>query len=69
VYQFKIAGLLGFLIVLQLAMPPATNLSLIVRQYRQNDCLVSQGVFYGHMISIITIPVFLSLYFMLGMLK
>ncbi|MFA6384911.1 MAG: AEC family transporter [Candidatus Omnitrophota bacterium] len=69
VYQFKISGLLGFLIVLQLAMPPATNLSLIVRQYRQNDCLVSQGVFYGHIISIITIPLFLSIYFMMGMLQ
>lgn len=69
VYQFRIGGLLGFLIILQLAMPPATNLSVIVRQYRQNDCLVSQGVFWGHMISIITIPVFLSLYFMLGMLQ
>jgi predicted permease len=69
VYQFKIGGLLGFLIILQLAMPPATNLSVIARQYRQNDCLISQGVFYGHIISIITIPVFLSLYFMLGMLK
>jgi malate permease and related proteins len=69
VYQFRISGLLGFMIVLQLAMPPATNLSVIVRQYRQNDCLISPGVFYGHIISIITIPVFLSLYFMLGMLQ
>ncbi|HQJ16274.1 MAG TPA: AEC family transporter, partial [Candidatus Omnitrophota bacterium] len=69
VRQFRIGGLLGFLIILQLAMPPATNLSVLVRQYRQNDCLVSQGVFWGHMISIITIPVFLSLYFMLGMLQ
>jgi malate permease and related proteins len=69
VYQFKVSGLLGFLIILQLAMPPATNLSVIVRQYRQNDCLISQGVFYGHIISIITIPLFLSLYFMLGMLQ
>ncbi|MFA5100993.1 MAG: AEC family transporter [Candidatus Omnitrophota bacterium] len=69
VYQFRIGGLLGFMIVLQLAMPSATNLSVIVRQYRQNDCLVSQGVFYSHIISIITIPVFLSLYFMLGMLQ
>jgi malate permease and related proteins len=69
VYQFRIGGLLGFLIILQLAMPPATNLSVIVRQYRQDDCLVSQGVFYGHILSIITIPLFLSLYFMMGMLQ
>jgi predicted permease len=69
VYQFKIPGLLGFLIVLQFAMPPATNLSVIVRQYRQNDCLVSQGVFYGHIFSIITIPLFLSLYFMMSVIK
>jgi len=69
VYRFKIGGLLGLLIILQLAMPPATNLSVIMRQYRQDDSLVSQGVFWGHILSIITIPVFLSLYFALGMLK
>jgi predicted permease len=69
VYQFKLPDLLGLLIVMQLAMPPATNLSVIVSQYKQEDCLVSQGVFYGHILSIVTIPLFLSLYFAISMLK
>jgi malate permease and related proteins len=69
VYAFKLPEVLGLLIVLQLAMPPATNLSLLVRQYRQEDQLASQGVFFGHVAGLITIPVFLSIYFMITMIK
>lgn len=69
VYALKLPELIGLLIVLQLAMPPATNLSVLVRQYRQEDRLVSQGIFFGHVAGLITIPVFLSLYFMLTMIK
>ena len=69
VYQFKLPDLVGLLIVMQLAMPPATNLSVIVSQYKQEDCLVSQGVFYSNILSVVTIPLFLSLYFAISMLK
>lgn len=69
VYWLKIPDLFGLLIVLQLAMPPATNLSVLIRQYRQEDLLVSQGIFFGHVAALVTIPVFLSLYFMINMLK
>jgi len=69
VYLFKLSGPLGLLLVLQLAMPPANNLSVLVRQHRQEDQLVSQGIFFGHVAGLVTIPVFLSLYFMLSMLK
>ena len=69
VYQFKLPDLVGLLIIMQLAMPPATNLSVIVSQYKQEDCLISQGVFYGNILSILTIPLFLSLYFAVSMLK
>lgn len=69
VYMLKLPFLIGFLIVLELAMPPATNLSVVMRQYRLEDHMVSQGVFYGHMAGLVTIPLFLSVYFMLTMVK
>jgi malate permease and related proteins len=69
VFILRLPELFGLLIVLQLAMPPATNLSVIVSHYKKDDLLVSQGIFFGHVASLITIPVILSLYFMINMLK
>jgi hypothetical protein len=69
VFVLKLPELLGLLIVLQMAMPPATNLSVIVSHYKKDDLLVSQGIFFGHVGSLITIPLFLSIYFMISMLK
>ncbi|MCM8796513.1 MAG: AEC family transporter [Candidatus Omnitrophica bacterium] len=69
VFYFGISGPLGLLIVMQLAMPPATSLSIIIKHYRKEDWLISQGVFFGHILSIFTIPIFLSLYFTLDMVK
>lgn len=65
----KVPRLLGLLIMMQVAMPPATSLSVVIRHYKKEDILVSQGIFFGHVISLITIPVFLSLYFTLTSLK
>lgn len=62
--KFKLPELVGLLILIQLAMPAATSLSLIARQYKKEDLLVSQGIFYSHIASIVTIPLFLSLYYM-----
>jgi predicted permease len=67
--KFKFPELIGLLIVMELAMPPATLLSVITRHYKKEDLLISQGILLGHIISIVTIPVFLSLYFMINMLK
>jgi predicted permease len=67
--QFKLPELLGLLIVMQLAMPPATNLSVLLAQYKKEDRLISQGIFYGHLVSLVTIPLFLSLYFLLIMIQ
>lgn len=61
--------LIGLLIVIQLAMPPATSLSVIARHYKKDDLLISQGLFFGHLASVISLPIFLSLYFSLGMIK
>ncbi len=69
IMKFKFSELIGLLILMQLAMPPATSLSLIINHYKKEDLLISQGVFLGHIVSVITIPVFLSLYFALVMIK
>lgn len=65
IMKLKLPELIGLLIVMQLAMPPATSLSVITSHYKKEDLLISQGIFFGHLLSIITIPVFLSLYFSL----
>ncbi len=61
--------LAGLLIVMQCAVPPATSLSVIVRAGGHEDMLVSQGIFIGHVLSIITLPVFLSLYLSVAVLQ
>jgi predicted permease len=65
----KLAPLISILIFIQLAMPPAANLSVIIRHYKKDDLLISQGLFFGHIFSILTLPLLLSLYFMFNMLR
>lgn len=55
--------LVGLLLLLQLAMPPAISLSVITRYFRINDVLINQTLFIAHIFSLLTIPIFLSLYF------
>jgi len=67
--RLKLPELLGLLIIIQLAVPPATSLTVITRHYKKEDLLISQGVFFGHILSLITLPIFLSLYFMFIVIK
>lgn len=69
IMKFKLGSLLGLLIIIQLAVPAATTLSVIIRHYKKEDLLISQGIFTSHIASLITIPVFLSLYFTLVMIQ
>lgn len=69
VLKLRLPHLLGFLIVLQLAMPSATSLSVIIRRFNRQDALISQGIFFSHILGLLTIPLFLSLYLYLVMLK
>lgn len=69
IMKFKLPQLLGLLILIELAMPPATSLSLIIRHYNKEDLFINQGIFLGHLVSLITIPIFLSLYFILSVVK
>lgn len=69
ILRFNLPELIGLLIIMQLAAPPATSLSVITRHYKKEDLLISQGVFFGHLLSLITLPVFLSLYYIIIMVK
>lgn len=69
VLKFKFPELIGLLIMIQLSVPSATTLALITRHYKKEDLLISQGVFFSHIFSLITMPLFLSLYFALVMIK
>lgn len=62
VLKLNLPEIMGLLIIMQLAMPPATSLSVIIEHCKKEDLLISQGVLLGHIFSIISIPVFLSLY-------
>jgi len=69
IIALRLPEVIGFLILIQLAMPSATSLTAIIRHYKQQDLLISQGIFVTHMASLVAIPVFLSLYLMFGMIK
>lgn len=59
---FKIDFLLGFLIMMEAVVPSAVTLSVIARHYNIQEKLISQGIFFTHVVSIVTIPVFLMIY-------
>lgn len=67
--RFDLPVLLGLFILLEAAMPPAVSSSVILRHYNREDIFVSQGTFFGHIFCLLTIPLFLSLYFMLNVVK
>ncbi|MBM3243526.1 MAG: hypothetical protein FJZ12_01650 [Candidatus Omnitrophica bacterium] len=59
----NISGVVGLLILIQLAMPSAVSIITVLRAYKKEDILASQGIFITHAVSLITIPAFLILYF------
>ncbi len=69
VLKLGVPQLFGLLVVMQLAMPSATSLSVIIRHYKQEDGLISQGVFFSHLFGLLTIPLFLSLYLSQAVVK
>jgi hypothetical protein len=54
--------LVGLLLMLQACMPPAALLSVIAKNQNAQEELINQAIFYGHLASIFTIPLFLGLY-------
>ncbi len=62
VWLFKVQSLIGFLLVLETVVPSAVTLSVIAKYYRADEAFVNQGIFYTHIFSLITIPLFLMAY-------
>jgi len=54
--------MMSFLLILQAAMPSAVLLSVVCRSQECGDKLVSPTIFYGHLASIVTIPLMLALF-------
>ncbi len=56
----KLPYLIGLLIILELSVPSGINLAIISRKYSQQERLIGQGIFFTHIISLVTLPLFLS---------
>ena len=69
ILKLKLPELIGLFILMQLAVPPATSLAVIAKHYRKEDLLISQGIFFGHIVGMVSVPLFLSLYFALVMIR
>lgn len=59
---FRLPYLLGFLIIVELAVPSANSLAVIARKYSEEEKIISQGIFVSHLASLVTLPVFLALF-------
>lgn len=62
VKYFNLGFVLGFIIVLESAMPSAMSLSIISRYLKVDDEFVSQGIFFTHVFSIVTVPIFITIF-------
>ena len=62
IIKFKIFSLLGLFIILQASMPSAVSLPIIAHLKGANSEFISQGVFSTHILSIITIPLWIELF-------
>ena len=62
ILKFHVEYLLGYFILLEAASPSAVSLSVIARHYRTNEKFINRGIFFSHVLSVITIPVYLTLY-------
>ncbi|MDD5195163.1 MAG: AEC family transporter [Candidatus Omnitrophica bacterium] len=60
--KLDVSSLLGFFVVLQASMPSAVTLPIVVNLRKADSELVSQGVLFTHIFSIITVPLWLGLY-------
>lgn len=69
IFIFNVPALISLLLLIQLSMPSAVTLSVILSTYKKEDFLVSQGILLTHIVSVFTIPLFLIIYFSRFMLK
>ncbi len=62
IYFFRPPELLSFVLLIEAATPPATNLAVIGSHYGDNTGLLKQGLVYSYLTAAVTIPVFISLF-------
>lgn len=62
IFLIKPQQSIAFLLLLEGAMPSATSLSVIMRHYDREDNIISLGIFWTHLFSLLTIPLFLILF-------
>ncbi|MCK9615844.1 MAG: AEC family transporter [Candidatus Omnitrophica bacterium] len=62
VIKFDISSLFGLFVIMQAAMPSAVSLPIIVNLHKADSEFVSQGVLFTHILSILTIPLWVGLY-------
>ncbi|MFC1753627.1 AEC family transporter [Thermoproteota archaeon] len=53
---------IAFLLLLESAVPSATSLSIIMRNYQKEDNIISLGIFWTHVVGLFSIPFFLILF-------
>ena len=59
----KLNPMVGFVAVLQACMPTSITISVIARNYEtKNQDFINRGILVTHLLSMVTIPVFLGLY-------
>lgn len=59
--KFSMPYLVSLLVIIELSIASATSLSLIISRNNREDLLISQGILITHPVSLVTIPLFLSL--------
>ena len=59
----KLNPFVSFVAIIQACMPTSITISVIARNYgTKNQDFINQGIFVTHLLSMITIPIFLALY-------
>jgi malate permease and related proteins len=57
----KLDPVFTFILALEAAAPPATNISLVAKRFGGNTSLIALTLFITYMISMVTIPIWMSL--------
>ncbi|MFP4136012.1 MAG: AEC family transporter [Candidatus Acetothermia bacterium] len=62
IYLFRPPKILAFVILIEAATPPATNLAVVGSHYGDETGLLKQGLVYSYLAAAVTIPSFISLF-------
>ncbi|MFP3953622.1 MAG: AEC family transporter [Candidatus Acetothermia bacterium] len=62
IYFVRPPEVIGFVLLLEAATTPATNLVIVGRHYGEETGLLNQGLLYSYLCAIVTIPAFISLF-------